>query len=75
MSLPLNRRGDESVRERAATERFAALLARVAYDVALRYGVAGSFADFELDLWRELQVAVNENIPGVCRPHRAAYRA
>jgi hypothetical protein len=74
MNQPVTHRDDVSVRERAETERFAALLAQAAYGVALRHGVVGSFADLELDLWRELQVVVSENLVGVCQPHCVARR-
>jgi hypothetical protein len=53
---------------RGVTEQFAALLTQVAYDVALRHGVAGSFADLELDLWKRLRAVVAEHIPEMCRP-------
>lgn len=60
---------------RGTTEQFAALLTQVAYDVALRHGVAGSFADLELDSWKKLRDAVTENIPDVCRPLCFAFGA
>ena len=68
MSSPMKRHDDSTDPVRGATELFAALLTQVAYDVALRHGVAGSFADLELDLWKKLRVVVTDNIPGVCRP-------
>lgn len=68
MSSPMKRHDDSTNPVREATEQFAALLTQVAYDVALRHGVAGSFAELELDLWKKLRAAVTENIPGVCRP-------
>jgi hypothetical protein len=36
-------------------ERLVAELTDAAYRVALRHGLKGSFLDWELDLWRELQ--------------------
>lgn len=39
-------------------EAYAARLTAAAYAVALRHGVRGSFADLELDLWRELRAVV-----------------
>jgi hypothetical protein len=36
-------------------EAFVARLATTAYQVALRHGIKGSFADLELKLWRELR--------------------
>jgi len=41
-----------------AAEAFAADLARRAYEVALRHGIAGPFTDLELALWRELREVV-----------------
>lgn len=41
-----------------AAEAFVAALARAAYDVALRHGITGPFADLELALWRELREVV-----------------
>lgn len=38
-------------------EAFVARLATTAYQVALRHGIRGSFAELELDLWRELRAA------------------
>jgi hypothetical protein len=38
-------------------EAFLARLATTAYQVALRHGIRGSFADLELDLWHELRAA------------------
>ncbi len=49
-----------------AAEAFAAELARAAYEVALRYGIAGPFADLELALWRELRDVVRDRPVG-CR--------
>ena len=39
-------------------EAFAARLTRTAYEVALRHGITGPFADLELDLWHELREVV-----------------
>ena len=36
-------------------EAFLARLTTTAYQVALRHGITGSFADLELNLWRELR--------------------
>ena len=41
-------------------EALAARLTRAAYEVALRHGITGPFADLELDLWHELREAVRE---------------
>lgn len=49
-----------------ATEAFVADLARAAYEVALRHGITGPFADLELALWRELRDVVRER-PDGCR--------
>jgi hypothetical protein len=38
-------------------EAVLAQLATTAYQVALRHGFKGSFADLELELWRELRAA------------------
>jgi hypothetical protein len=38
-------------------EAFLARLATTAYQVALRHGIRGSFAELELDLWHELRAA------------------
>lgn len=38
-------------------DEFLARLATTAYQVALRHGIRGSFAELELDLWRELRAA------------------
>ena len=38
-------------------EAFLARLATTAYQVALRHGIRGSFAELELDLWYELRAA------------------
>jgi hypothetical protein len=48
-----------------AAEAFAADLARAAYDVALRHGITGPFAELELALWRELREVVQER-PAAC---------
>ena len=37
-------------------EDLAARLATTAYDVALRHGIKGSFAQLELNLWREMRL-------------------
>ena len=37
---------------------FAARITEAAYEVALRHGVQGSFADLELDLWRKIRSVV-----------------
>lgn len=37
-------------------EDLAARLATTAYDVALRHGITGSFAQLELNLWREMRL-------------------
>jgi len=37
------------------TEEFAGELTEVAYPVALKHGVRGSWLDFELDVWKALQ--------------------
>jgi hypothetical protein len=39
-------------------EELLARLATTAYQVALRHGVRGSFAELELDLWHELRAAL-----------------
>ncbi len=49
-----------------AAEAFAADLARAAYDVALRHGITGPFADLELALWRELRDVVRDRPVGCC---------
>jgi hypothetical protein len=36
-------------------EAFLARLTTTAYQVALRHGIKGSFAELELDLWHELR--------------------
>jgi hypothetical protein len=38
-------------------EAFLARLTTTAYQVALRHGIKGSFAELELDLWHELRAA------------------
>jgi hypothetical protein len=38
-------------------DAFLARLATIAYQVALRHGIRGSFAELELDLWHELRAA------------------
>jgi hypothetical protein len=42
---------------------FAARITEAAYEVALRHGVQGSFADLELDLWRRIQSVVAATNP------------
>ncbi len=49
-----------------ATEAFAADLARAAYEVALRHGITGPFADLELALWREMRAVVRERSAACC---------
>ena len=44
----------------ALLDTFAAELTRAAYQVALRYGAAGSWLDLELDLWRALADTVKQ---------------
>jgi hypothetical protein len=39
-------------------EAFVAHLTRAAYDVALRHGITGAFADLELAMWREMRAIV-----------------
>jgi len=50
--------GETGIETPVGVEAFAARLASAAYAVALRHGVRGSFADLELDLWRELREVV-----------------
>lgn len=45
-------------------EAFAARLTRAAYEVALRHGITGPFADLELDLWHELREVVRDRPAG-----------
>jgi hypothetical protein len=47
----------------AEAEAFAARLTRAAYEVALRHGISGPFAELELDLWRELREVIRDR-PG-----------
>lgn len=49
-----------------AAESYAADLARAAYEVVLRHGITGPFADLELALWREMREAVRERPAGCC---------
>jgi hypothetical protein len=42
-------------------EAYAADLARIAYEVALRHGITGPFTDLELSLWREIREVVREH--------------
>lgn len=51
-------------------EALAARLTRAAYDVALRHGITGAFADLELALWREMRAVV-----GACRAEQAVGEA
>ena len=39
-------------------DEFLARLATTAYQVALRHGIRGSFAELELDLWHELRATL-----------------
>jgi hypothetical protein len=41
--------------------RFAAKLTDIAYTVALRHGVGGSWIDLQLDLWRVITEAVEQS--------------
>jgi hypothetical protein len=47
-------------------EAFAARLARVAYEVALRHGITGPFTDLELALWREVREVVRGRDVEMC---------
>ena len=49
-------------------EAYAADLARAAYDVALRHGISGPFADLELSLWREIREVVRTHESEFCMP-------
>ena len=51
-------------------ENFAAELTEVAYPVALRHGIGGSWLDLELDLWRVLAETVKKRGRDV-RPSRS----
>ncbi len=42
-------------------EAFVARLATAAYQVALRHGITGSFAELELDLWHELKAVFEDD--------------
>ena len=42
-------------------EEFVARLATTAYQVALRHGIKGSFAELELDLWHELRAVCEKD--------------
>jgi hypothetical protein len=42
-------------------EAFVARLATAAYQVALRHGIKGSFAELELDLWHELKAVCEDD--------------
>ena len=48
-------------------EAFLARLTTTSYQVALRHGIRGSFAELELDLWHELRA--------VCEASEASERA
>lgn len=49
-------------------EAYAADLTRAAYEVALRHGIIGPFADLELSLWREIREVVREHESDFCMP-------
>ena len=52
---------DRAARERdRALDRLAAALTDIAYTVALRHAVAGSWIDLELGLWKALAGTVRE---------------
>ena len=53
-------------------EAFVARLTTTAYQVALRHGIKGSFAELELDLWHELRAAFaqTESTEGAGEWHR-----
>ena len=44
-------------------EAFLARLTTTAYQVALRHGIKGSFAELELDLWHELRAVCEQDKP------------
>jgi len=44
-------------------ETFLARLTTTAYQVALRHGIKGSFAELELNLWRELRAVCEADEP------------
>jgi hypothetical protein len=44
-------------------EAFLARLTTTAYQVALRHGIRGSFAELELDLWHELRAVCEAEEP------------
>ena len=44
-------------------EAFLARLTTTAYQVALRHGIRGSFAELELELWHELRAVWEANEP------------
>ncbi len=48
-------------RSRSTAEAFLARLTTTAYQVALRHGIKGSFAELELDLWHELRAVCDED--------------
>ena len=47
-------------------EAYAADLARAAYEVALRHGITGPFADLELSLWRKIREVVRDHDGNSC---------
>jgi hypothetical protein len=53
-------RRDRQVALAPEAEAYAADLARAAYEVALRHGISGPFADLELSLWREMREIVHD---------------
>jgi hypothetical protein len=50
-----------AIRPNLDREAFVARLATAAYQVALRHGIKGSFAELELDLWHELQAVCEDD--------------
>jgi hypothetical protein len=44
-------------------DAFVARLATAAYQVALRHGIKGSFAELELAMWRELRTVCDDAEP------------
>ena len=49
-----------AARQTEDREAFLARLTTAAYQVALRYGIRGSFASLELDLWHELRAVCDD---------------
>ena len=47
----------------ADREAFLARLTTTAYQVALRHGIKGSFAELELAMWRELRTVCDDAEP------------